>query len=305
MIITRTLDYSIYPIVLISSFILGIISFKMLRESLSSTEQLGRLEADQYRRETGFPTRTAEVIRAHLQKVFSIATANTTVRIPFIGCDDFCSVGQGGNIAIPGSDVDGLSILFLPPITEDDIREFTRSVYDLVDPQLVNLSLEDLCGTFWFSTDWLESISKFGWDKVPQDIGHTILTQYCYQQIVHGTHLYGDESDIIAQLRSAPFALSTPKAQPVILDELPLRRKIKYSTRKTLKDSFLLMTPIQQYTVIRTMMQLKHEALTDPVDFSVNGKDANVLDSLLKLGLFNINDGFFQPLWVHGIGLRC
>ncbi len=268
----------------------------------------------QYVAETGFPDST-EKIRSSLREAFKHGQEATNLPLLYAGCDYHCSVGEGGNCAVPGSDVEGLIFITDSKISEEMRVKYTQVAQGSINPKLITRFNWGFESNYFIPIQSLLEKSGSRWDIVtrgkderlleyiaPNEASRiTAIVCQVVRRIKHGTELFSRQSQLIDTLRHTPLALTSPPYKHgAVSDQFFQEQKIpnKYQVRSQLKLAWPTLELWEQEVIIKVSLQYCHQPVDHPIDLSRNGHDVGMLHQLLEKGLFFIQDNLYLPSWL-------
>jgi len=275
-------------------------------KDIPTSEEHKRTYIDWYVAETGFP-RSAERIRQHLAKVFDRASKETSLPLLFAGCDHYCSIGEGNNTAVPGSDVEALFFLTEREVTEEETVAFTSAVLRKVNPMVVgHITKWNTVRKNFIPLSIFERLKNTDWQASQGQIGAE--ARYLLREIIHGTKIFDSNSPLVGTIRKSRLGQTVPPLRTMEEDKMPRIRKNKYKSRALLAKLFPQLILDEQYAVVRTQLvkSLPESSILDPINLKVGGPESEILEQLYNRDLYykeyNLSnqDTYYEPKWIYG-----
>ncbi len=253
-------------------------------------EQFKPGEIEFYNREYikyyGFPNSTNHFYK-EVRHISSILTENC-FPVVFSGCDMNCSVGGNVRAALPGSDIDGWSLL----IDSTSLNEYQlqRMVFDSTDHTLINDKPH-----FILTLDELDKLANITLEEAKKDLrvglSQKVKALVLMSQIRFGQTLFSNQNLLDRYKHSALFN-TTEKPRAYKLQQ-------KHVVRRTIETVFPTLTEREKFTLIRTQQILADFPFTL---YEQESPFAKELKNLAVRGFYTIDNssGFkhYFPAWL-------
>jgi hypothetical protein len=245
-----------------------------------------------YCAETGFPNlkQVSNNILDHATLSICKVAEQMNVPLLYIGYDPTCSVGTG--LAIPGSDIDGGTILIEDET--DDVREFERMLISTQDPRLININE---CWGVFTSKKIREFIATLRLPQTGTYQGGTRDTMWTEGDIWYAGEMVtniNSKSDIINNLGSIKDEFRGLNCEFHQKRRLNQKEKDKYRARYSLIAQFQDL-PIEEKFALVRIMQIHPEALA--FDITATGPNREVIESLKKKKLLELDQDHLKAPW--------
>jgi hypothetical protein len=220
-----------------------------------------KLYTKDFKDRTGFPnlTEVSKRIEQHAVQSLTAAANETGVEVLYSGYDNSCSVGR--SVALPGSDLDGWSILIRG--TKEDKQRLFRSITDKLDPAVFDLWSLDIERII--SEDELKSLSRYG----RADLGQVRASAAACAGILletlrEGRVLLNNLGSIESWIKESRLY----RESNFLHKDLPGNNstKLKHQARENLKE-FDRLTEEEQFIIVRIIQQV-NEGI--PIDLNLS-----------------------------------